>query len=106
MIEPAVLTSDPGTGVTAQATGRYEKRLRDLDDVFHDAQAFADALEADHDRLVYEVYDHRTEERAGELIFGTSVLQPGRSREFHFTRGHLHRLADRSEIYHCSAAAA
>lgn len=104
MIEPAVLTSDPGTGVTAPATGRYEKRLRDLDDIFHDAQAY-DAREADPDRLVYEVYevyDHRTEERASELIFGTSILQPGRiGREFHFTRGHVDRLADRSEIYHC-----
>ena len=84
------------------ATGRYEKRLHDLDGVFQDADAFAAAMERDRDELVYEVYEHRTEERAGELIFGTSILRPGRiGREFHVTRGHLHRLADRSEIYTC-----
>lgn len=102
MIEPKVFSSDPRSGVTGPATGRYAKRLRDLEGVFSDGAAFAAALRDGPDRLVYEVYDYRPEERAGELIFGTSVLQPGTvGREFHFTRGHLHRLADRSEVYHC-----
>jgi glucose-6-phosphate isomerase len=99
---PAALSLEPLSGVLANATGRYEKRLRDLDGVFADAAAFSAARDSEPDRLVYEVYEHRTEERTGELIFGTSVLHPGRiGREYHLTRGHLHRLADRSEIYHC-----
>jgi len=102
VIEPTTLTFDPESGATAPASGRYAKRVRDLEGVFSDAAAFAAALRADPDRLVYEVYDYRPQERAGELILGTSVLQPGTvGREFHFTRGHLHRLADRSEVYHC-----
>jgi glucose-6-phosphate isomerase len=103
---PAVLTpvglSVDADGALSNATGRYQKRMRDLGGVFQDQAAFAAALDRDADELVYEVYEHRTEERAGELIFGTSILLPGRiGAEFHVTRGHLHRLADRSEIYTC-----
>lgn len=103
MLQPAGLTVDAASGVMAGATGRYEKRLRDLAGVFSDEAAFAAALDArGADELVYEVHEHRLTERAGELIFGTSVLLPGKvGREFHVTRGHLHRLADRSEIYTC-----
>lgn len=102
MQAPAELTIDARTGVVSNATGHYEKRLRELAGVFRDQSAFAAEAERDPERLMYEVYEHRTAERPGELIFGTSILQPGRiGREFNVTRGHLHRLADRSEIYHC-----
>lgn len=101
MLTPADLSVD-ADGVLANATGRYQKRVRDLGGVFRDEEAFAARVERDPDELVYEVYEHRTEERAGELIFGTSILLPGKvGREYHVTRGHLHRLADRSEIYTC-----
>lgn len=88
----------------AGATGHYEKRLGDLDGVFADQAAFETRAAADPDELVYEVFDHRSEERAGDLIFGTSILYPGTvGAEFHLTRGHLHAQADRSEIYVCLA---
>jgi glucose-6-phosphate isomerase len=75
---PATLAVDARSGVMTEATGRYEKRLRDLDGVFNDTDAFAAARDQDPDELVYEVYEHRPEERAGDLIFGTSILRPGR----------------------------
>jgi glucose-6-phosphate isomerase len=104
VVEPATVTIESTSGVMEGATGRYEKLLRDLDGVFADAEAFAAAAAEAPDRLVYEVYDHRSEERAGDLIFGTSILHPGTiGREFHLTRGHLHERADRSEIYVCLA---
>lgn len=102
VLSPVVLTTDPTTGATGPGTAHYAKRLSELEGVFADAQAFAQAVGDDPDRVVYEVFDYRPQERAGELILGTSVLQPGLvGREFHLTRGHLHRLADRSEVYHC-----
>lgn len=86
----------------SEATGRYAKRLRDLAGVFSDAAAFAERVARDGDALVYEVYEHRAEERPGDLIFGTSVLRPGTvGGEYHMTRGHIHRVADRTEMYHC-----
>lgn len=95
---------DAPSGALAGRTGRYEKRLRDLEGVFADAGAFAARLAADRDELVYEVEEFRPSEAAGDLIHGTSTLHPGRvGREFHMTRGHIHRVADRAEIYSCLA---
>lgn len=102
MNHPAVLAFDEDTGRLSNATGRYEKRLEELRGVFHDEDAYAAVLADDPRRLVYEVSEHRADERAGDLIFGTSILHAGTvGAELHLTRGHLHRLADRSEIYHC-----
>ena len=87
MPEPIALTIDPSSGSMTNATGRYEKRVRDLAGVFADADAYAAALADDPDRVLYEVYDHRAQERAGGLIFGTSILHPGTiGREYNLTR--------------------
>src|SRR5690606_15313261 len=54
------------------------------------------------DELVYWVDDHRYQEGPGALIVGTSTLLPGRiGDEFAVTRGHLHAIPDRAELYHC-----
>lgn len=93
-----------GTGALEGRTGRYEKRLRDLEGLFADTGAFAARLAADPDELVYEVEEFRPSQDTGDLIHGTSTLHPGRiGREFHMTRGHIHRVADRAEIYSCLA---
>jgi glucose-6-phosphate isomerase len=104
LVEPAACSIEPTSGAMTNATDRYRKRLRDLRGVFADAEAYQARVAADPDRVVYEVYDHRGEERAGDLIFGTSILHPGTvGSELHLTRGHLHAIADRSEIYSCLA---
>jgi glucose-6-phosphate isomerase len=97
-----VLRVDPLTGAIANATRRYEKLLRELGGLYQERDALAALLARDPDRLAYEVYEHRVDERAGDLIFGTSVLLPGTvGREYAMTRGHAHRIADRTELYHC-----
>ncbi|GAB3714065.1 glucose-6-phosphate isomerase family protein [Nocardiopsis nanhaiensis] len=99
---PAALQIDPVTGALAGATGRYDKRMRDLAGLYQDRDAYARAAQHDPDRLMYRVHEHRREERPGDLIFGTSVLEPGTvGREYAMTRGHLHEIADRTEIYSC-----
>lgn len=93
---------DAATGALAGATDHYRKLLRDMEGVFADESAFAGLLAEAPDRLVYEVYEVRQTEAAGDLVYGTSVLTPGRvGSEFHLTRGHLHELADRVETYYC-----
>ncbi len=102
--------SDPNTGpaleVQANAllgrTGRYEKRVRDLEGLFLDRSAYAEKLGADPDRLVYYVDEFRPSGDTGDLITGISTLLAGRvGNEFHMTRGHIHAKSDRTEIYHC-----
>lgn len=101
-VTAAVTHARSSTGRLEGRTGRYEKRLSDLAGVFSDAEAFAAQCANDPDELVYVVEEFRPSEKAGDLIYGTSTLRPGRvGQEFHLTRGHLHRIPDRTEIYHC-----
>jgi len=97
-----VPTVDAATGALAGATAHYRKALRDLEGVFSEEQAFARRLAAAPDEVVYEVYEVQRSQEAGDLIFGTSILEPGTiGSEFHMTRGHLHTLVDRVETYYC-----
>ncbi len=96
---PAV---DAATGVLTGATAHYRKTLRDLEGVFSDDQAFARRLAAAPGEVVYDVYEVQRSQAPGDLIFGTSILEPGVvGSEFHMTRGHLHALVDRVETYYC-----
>jgi glucose-6-phosphate isomerase len=96
--EPASFTVAVAEGRLAGASGRYVKRLRDLEGLYADTSAFQAALE--HDRVVYEVTEFRPSEAAGDLIFGVTRMEPGRiGNEFFLTRGHIHQRADRPEIY-------
>lgn len=98
----SVTRADSSTGELEHRTGRYEKRLADLSGVFADPDAFAARHAADPHELIYAVEEFRPSEDPGDLIHGTSTLLPGRiGDEFHITRGHLHAISDRSEIYHC-----
>jgi len=103
-IAPARLSVEPASGRMAKATRHYEKRFADLAGLYADEGAFLTLLPELGDRVVYEVWEHRASEAPGDLVFGTSVMSPGRvGDEFFVTRGHRHRLADRSELYYCQA---
>ena len=85
----------------ANATGRYEKQFRDLDGLYGDAAAFEAMRGEWNDRVVYDVSEFRPRETPGDLIFGVTRMSPGKvGDEFFITRGHIHRNADRPEIYY------
>lgn len=81
----------------------YEKHLGDLEGLYRDDKAFK--LEVERrgpGELVYFVNDQRYDSEEGSLIVGTSTLLPGTvGEEFAMTRGHLHAVANRAELYHC-----
>jgi glucose-6-phosphate isomerase len=88
------------TGTLDGATGRYEKRLSELAGLYADSAAFAAALARDGDRVVYDVEDFRPSTDAGDMIFGVTRMAPGRiGAEYYLTRGHIHAVANRPEIY-------
>lgn len=102
MIPPIRADFDATTGRFPQATGHYQKTLDDLEGLYHDQDAFAAMLLEGRGRVVYEVWEHRASKDSGDLVFGTSVMQPGRvGCEFFLTRGHQHLIADRAETYYC-----
>lgn len=96
-------------GTLTGATRHYDKRLGDLGGVYRDDNAWRQAVaERGADTIAYSVDDQRyAEDRtgatpSGALIVGTSMLQPGLfGQEYAMTRGHLHAIADRAELYHC-----
>ena len=98
---PTAHKIDPATGTMGGATGRYEKRLRDLSGIYADQTAFAAAVEKDGDRVVYYVHETRPAAAHGDLIFGTTFMEPGRiGDEYYVTRGHIHARANRPETYY------
>jgi glucose-6-phosphate isomerase, archaeal len=101
LVAPSAHSIDPLTGALAGHTGRYEKRLSDLREVYGDASAFEAALAAGGDRIVYTVEEVRPPASSGDLIFGTTHMHPGRiGDEFFMTRGHIHATANRPETYY------
>lgn len=96
---PVTLTILAEAGRLGGSNSRYERFLRDLDGLYRDSAAYQ-ALLATAVKPVYWVESSQTESGAGGLITGISVLEPGAvGREYAMTRGHLHAVADRSELY-------
>ncbi len=99
-VPPVSLTIDAAAGRLGGSNERYERVLADLDGLYADEAAFAAARRKDDGAPVYWVESSTSEPGPGGLITGLSVLEPGRiGDEFAMTRGHLHAIADRSEVY-------
>lgn len=99
--EPSSHAIDSHTGEMGGATGRYAKRLRDLAGIYLDTNAFEAAAEKGGERVVYSVCDMRPDRTHGDLIFGTTFMEPGQiGGEFYMTRGHIHATANRPEVYY------
>lgn len=101
MTPPVRCVVDISSGALSGGTGRYEKRLSDLAGIYGDEAAFRAKLASESDRVVYFVEDLRPSARPGDLIFGVTRMAPGKVGEEYFvTRGHIHALANRPEIYY------
>jgi glucose-6-phosphate isomerase len=103
-VDPSILQI-AASGAMSGRTGFKETRFKAMVGLFADAAAL-DAIIAERgDDLAYSVDEFRPERVAPqELIFGTSMLQPGKvGDEYLLTRGHIHRRADRPEVYFCQS---
>jgi glucose-6-phosphate isomerase len=66
-----------------------------------DRRAFDEML-AQKDEVLYQVYEIKRPEIAGELLHGISILHPGQvGNEYFMTKGHFHTVLDTAEIYYC-----
>lgn len=64
--------------------------------------AACEAMLDEEDRLLYEVYEIRRPETAGELLHGLSVVHPGKvGSEYFMTKGHFHTVLETAEVYYC-----
>ena len=56
---------------------------------------------SEEDSLLYEVYELKRPEVAGEILHGISIVHPGKvGDEFYMTKGHYHTVLDTAEIYY------
>ena len=102
--QPASVLIAPDTGAMTGRTRRYEKLYSDLAGLFADTAAFDEIARIRGSEIAYQVDEFRPSDRAGDIIFGTSTLYPGKiGDEFIFTRGHIHAVSDRPEIYFCQS---
>lgn len=99
---PALLEIHEKGGITGRSS-RYEVRLERLEGIYEDAADYDAQLQArGSDELVYWVDAHTYDDGAGSLTVGTSTLLPGVvGDEYAVTRGHIHAIADRAELYYC-----
>lgn len=86
------------------ADHRYEKRIRDLGGIYGDARAFSTLVESRGDEIAYEVTSFTPGDRVSDLITGVTRMASGQvGQEFFMTRGHIHAVGDRPEIYYGQA---
>jgi len=77
------------------------RKLSSLRGQFYDNKAFEDML-AIEDTVIYEVYEIKRPEVAGEMLMGISIVHPGKvGQEFFMTKGHYHTILETAEVYYC-----
>lgn len=87
--------------ILSEYDNHIERRLSSLKGQFHDQQAY-EAMLAQGDPLLYEVYEVKRPEVAGELLHGLSIVHPGKvGDEYYMTKGHFHTVLDTAEVYYC-----
>lgn len=87
--------------IPSRVDNHIERRLSALRGQFFDQDIYNTMLSAE-DQLIYEVYEIKRPEKAGELIMGVSVVHPGKvGKEFFMTKGHFHSILDTAEVYYC-----
>ncbi len=77
------------------------RTLTSLRGQFLDTNAYNERL-TQGDELLYEVYEFKRPEVAGELLSGISIVHPGKvGEEYFMTKGHFHTVLDTAEVYFC-----
>lgn len=75
--------------------------LSNMKGMYADDAAFDASVKA-NDGLVYEFYELKLPETPGDLLFGTSIVYPGKvGNEYFMTKGHFHTILDTAEVYYC-----
>jgi glucose-6-phosphate isomerase len=96
---PLLVATD---GTLTGRSSTYQKHIDDLAGLYLDTDSYRDLQQSRPDFIPYTVEESRVDSHQGGLVIGTSTLQAGLvGKEYLMTRGHLHALADRAELYYC-----
>jgi glucose-6-phosphate isomerase, archaeal len=99
-VKPFNLDFDLITGLS-QSKESTKRPLSKMKGMYANDTAFEEAVKKD-DPLVYEFYELDLPETPGNLLFGTSILYPGKvGDEYYMTKGHFHTILETGEVYYC-----
>ncbi|WEG13366.1 glucose-6-phosphate isomerase [Pullulanibacillus sp. KACC 23026] len=99
-MKPFNLDFDLLTGLS-RSKESTKRPLSKMKGIYSDAEAFQNVLQSD-DPLVYEFYELDLPETSGNLLFGTSIVYPGKiGNEYYMTKGHFHTILETGEVYYC-----
>ena len=86
--------------IPSQYDNHITRNLSKMAGQYLDQAAYNKKL-SDEDSLLYEVYELKRPEVAGEILHGISIVHPGKvGDEFYMTKGHYHTVLDTAEIYY------
>ena len=98
---PFTFGIDVSTATLDRFDHHIERKLSSMKGQYLDQTAY-EAMLAEEDWLLYQVYETRRPEISGELLNGLSVLHPGKvGNEYFMTKGHFHTVLETAEVYHC-----
>ena len=87
-----------GLSGTVETGKRYLSQMKSM---FADDAAYEAELKKG-DKLVYEFHGLPVPETAGDLMYGCSIVYPGKvGNEYHMTKGHFHTILETAEVYYC-----
>ena len=98
--DPFSIFFDMKTGMSDERkpTRRFLSQMKGMyaDDVAYKASVMA------NDEIVYDFFELGLPETPGDLLFGTSIVYPGKvGNEYFMTKGHFHTIPDTAEVYYC-----
>ena len=86
--------------IPSEYDNHIKRNLSKMAGQYSDKTAYDKLLETE-DVLLYEVYELKRPEIAGEILHGISIVHPGKvGNEYFMTKGHYHTVLDTAEIYY------
>lgn len=97
---PFSFTLDTANFIPSYFDNHIQRHLSQMKGQYLDQEAYQEKLSRSDD-LLYEVYELKRPEVAGEILHGISIVHPGKvGREYYMTKGHFHTVLDTAEIYY------
>ena len=98
---PFTFELNPPEFIPSRYDNHITRRLSAMKGQYSDTAAYDQVL-SQEDTLLYEVYELKRPEIAGELLHGISIVHPGQiGDEYFMTKGHFHTVLDTAEVYYC-----
>lgn len=99
-LEPVGKVLNMETGILEPSERVTQRHISGMRHMYADTDAVSQILEDEGDRLIYEVHTVDLPEEEGLVLYGTTIIHPGRvGEEFHMTKGHFHTKRSRGEVY-------